>query len=1372
MKRNTFCLSVLLLAGIVSLLAALDVAHADGAPGHEAPTIEWIRVYLNPDTEWRHHRDPALPGRGDRHADYVPIDANGEPRNGTLIDENNDVNSAVPALAGVGTKIAIAIRLNNVTNVGAPINAAFNSGGPSASDRGLNALLTINRVLEPWDADNNRWGVFSENHAKFTAVYVYTVQAGDAHSTGDWLDKDASDRIIPFGTWYVRSKHHTYKHRPGLNNVNWSGTVYYPKVDGSVSSAPKALSIQINPAPRGPAPSRYHKVRQECLVHHRKYGDIYTAACELVHDHGWALPTGANAVTLANSPRAAYYRAGDTMEFSVTFNEEVIVTGIPTMNVRADGFNADAEYTSGSGTNTLTFQWTVQEGQHTFGGLGSAHGLRRIGEGKITDRAGHEVARIPGVHHSVALGLETQFRSFFSGQMLTATSEADPWLDPPGEHHAAYAQGIIKYLVDTTPATVWIPGVIKNGVTHREDRRIAVVNLDATYTDIPAMTADDFRAAVTESDVQTGAFDVEFRFFNVHGAADEVGTSFTGDDVEITGANVVRSEWDVETTYIGLDHRATNQWPPPGRSTPPGSLHVPGDAKNAASFLVYKATITPPTRGSFNGGEVQIRLPEGATQDIAGNPSLASNTLTVTVADLRPPVVIEPPTFVEKPEGEVYTLAEKISVEVTFDEENVVYVGDAPPYVTLYLGERTVANARHATWQRGSERSGSTKVTFAYPIQVGDSAASVSLDPSGVSIPRGTFVRDGDGNVLAGTAPLPVAPTERVKVLPTREETDTAFPEVTASRPPAIETPILPVFPIFEETAPKAAASEVPRSPVVFNELGNGSGDADDWLELRNVTGSAVSLKDWELSVVQDGKKEDTSLIVFPDVSVPADGLLLITNSAPDKTPLAAGDDIATSDVEKKGSPHLYLVNAGLSLPDDGKFLLILRNTKEKLGMNAAFVDVAGGGGSDTDAFVREQTGDYDTHVWPLQVLQAPGGDTEDALGAGKVWQRAKADIVGYHRDAWAESAFTGIGYDRKVTQSAATSGTPGYPNVAAKETATKGSVTFSEIMLDSAGGTLPQWIELYNNSKTEVLNLNRWQLEIQNVVSEDLVGRPIVTLTLGEKVIQPNQTLLIVAGPARASSDAYLPADRVYDLLALHEKNLRIKKPQDTFLSTEGFYLKLTDRNGELVDEVGNTDGDRRSDDAPAWAVPLSGAEGSRSSLIRRYTDGTSAAAPGRKRSSWVLAARVKKVASSRDALYWGDADDIGTPGHREGGALPVELSSFSVTRNDAGAVVLTWTTESEVDNAGFNLRRSEKRASGFTLLNPALIAGAGTTGERQTYTFTDTSAKPGIEYYYQIEEVAFDGKRETLVTRLLPGPVSAANRMLTTFGALKKRE
>ena len=1387
-----------LLFPIGLLLAALVILIGTGPEAQAQYQINNLRIYVNPDMvlpnedntpdpeNWVTWSGNQIDGKLARVDDFTE---------GTLSLENGGVeitameahNGANPVTANAGDIIAIAFKMTvtgtgqaTVGHVSVISLENWEIGGPTGtSPPSWMKTLGTSRNLE---LKNPNRPVPVTLPYSYTVVYLYKVRSGDRDDDGGWLrygnPPTNSQPFVRWGSGAVRA-------------ATYAGTIHYPKIDGRVSAYPTVESLTINAPPAGQSgPSRYHQVRQGCLEDHRKYGDIYTAACELVHDNGWALPTGPYAVTLANSPRAFYLRAGDPLEVKVKFSKAVQVdtANPPSFYVKFDGTPTECIYDSGTGTDELTFQLEggVSAGQKAFGAIEiGTEGFRRNTHADWRRRTAlpsneqRIIRDLFGREFDTGADLERQLWAFVS-EIPNLTDDPDIQNAatnlihlPVARYSDAYAFGIIKYLVDTIPETVWIPGIIKNGVTHIEDRRIAAVNLDASYTEIPAMTGADFREPVTESDVQTGPFDVEFRFFNEPGAiAGEVGESFTGDDVEITGADVVRSEWQVETIYIGLDNRATNQWPPSDRpGQPAGSAHKPGHAKNSGSFLVYKATVTPPTRGSFNGGVVQIRLPEGATHDIARNPSQASNTLTVTVADLRPPVVIEPPTFVEKPEGEVYTLAEKISVEVTFDEEDVVYVGDAPPYVTLYLGERTVANARHATWQRGSERSGSTKVTFAYPIQVGDTAESVSLDPSGVSIPRGTSVRDGDGNALAGTAPPPVAPTERVKELPTREETDTAFPETTVSRPPAIETDIVPVYPIFEVEEPKSAATDVPRSPVVFNELGNGSGDADDWLELRNVTGSAVSLKDWELSIVQDGKKEDTSLIMFPDASVPANGLLLITNSDPTAkgNPLAGGDNVETAEVETKGSSHLYLINAGLSLPDDGKFLLILRNATEKLGLNEAFVDVAGGGGSDTDAFVREQTGDYDTHVWPLQVLQAPGGDTEDALGSGKVWQRAKADIVGYHRDAWAESAFTGIGYDRKVTESAATSGTPGYPNGAVKtEAATpKGSVTLSEIMFDSAGGTLPQWIELYNNSKTDAINLNRWELEIQNVDSEDLIGRPIVTLTLGEKVIQPNQTLLIVAGPARASSDSYLPADRVYDLLALHEKNLRIKRARDTFLSTEGFYLQLSDRNGNLVDEVGNRDSDRRSDDAPAWALPLSFEEGSRSSIIRRYDKGV--ALPGRKRASWVLASRIKPFDES---LHYGHAEDIGTPGHREGGALPVELSSFSMTRTEAGAVVLTWTTESEVDNAGFNLRRSEKRASGFTLINPALIAGAGTTGERQMYTFTDTSAKPGVEYYYQIEEVAFDGKPETLVTRLLPGPVSASNRMLTTFGEVKQLE
>ena len=852
-----------------------------------------------------------------------------------------------------------------------------------------------------------------------------------------------------------------------------------------------------------------------------------------------------------------------------------------------------------------------------------------------------------------------------------------------------------------------------------------------------------------------------------------------------------------ENTTLVTTLEATDEDEPPTDADEPDVVtYTLGDTADKAAFeidedtneLRFKAmpdfenpadkaveNMIDPARNSPAGDNVYI-VAVTATSGEGARLLEKTQWLTITVADVKEPLV-ERFALVPPPSG-IWTPGSEIRFKVTFDDDGVDIPANLArenrPFLTFYLGERTAANSRRAYWQERRDGN-STIVTFAYEVQADDFATAITVDEElGITVPPGVTIQNGSG-AAAATTPVreedPGASAGQSRLdfpvsQPARQTGGGAqpAPSPTLTQDIFVGVPLL----IPETVDEKFAASSVPRTPLIFNEFGNGTDAINDWLELRNVTGAAVSLKDWELSVVQNGEKKDVSLIVFPDVSVPANGLLLLTHSAPDDTRLAAGDDIA-SDGKNGGLAHLTLVNSGLTLPDDGKFLLILRNAKEKLGENEAFVDVAGGGGSGTDAFIREQEGKYDTYVWPLQVLQAPGEDTAAALGAGQVWQRAKADIVGYHKDAWTEAAFTGLGYDRPVSKSAATAGTPGYPNGAVKETAAtpKGSVTFSEIMFDSGGGTLPQWVELYNRSKTEVLNLNRWKLEIQNVDSEELIGRPIVRLTLGEKLLQPNQTVLIVAGEARASSSAHLPADRIYNLFELHQKNLRVKTPRDTFLSTEGLYLKLTDRDGKLVDEVGNTDGDRRSDDAPAWALPVSDVEGARSSLIRRYDKGI--ALNGKERASWVLAANIRAIDGD---LYYGHATDRGTPGWRAGGALPVELSRFSVARNDAGAVVLTWATESEVDNAGFNLRRSERRDGRFTLVNAALIAGAGTTGERQTYTFTDTSAKPGVEYYYQLEEVSFVGKPQLLSMRLLRGPVSAANRQLRTFGEVKRRE
>ena len=317
--------------------------------------------------------------------------------------------------------------------------------------------------------------------------------------------------------------------------------------------------------------------------------------------------------------------------------------------------------------------------------------------------------------------------------------------------------------------------------------------------------------------------------------------------------------------------------------------------------------------------------------------------------------------------------------------------------------------------------------------------------------------------------------------------------------------------------------------------------------------------------------------------------------------------------------------------------------------------------------------------------------------------------------------------------------------------------ITISEIMVASNDGSLPQWIELHNRSNTHAVNLKGWKLEIQNYRSENFNGHQNITITLKEKSINPQETLLIVSKQGRSSNN--FQNEQIYNLSTLHP-NL-----QDIVLSEEGFYLKLSNAAGELIDEVGNLDGKGSTNDKPAWSLPRSLTEdGVRASMVRRHNEGVPRL--GTDASGWISA--VNTNLDTGTTTYYGHPDDIGAPGIESGGALPVQLSRFRAELTNVG-VIVKWATESELDNAGFYILRSQTKKGKFKVINPTMIQGAGTTSERHNYTWTDTTAKPNVVYYYQIEDISHAGVRKQLATVRLRGLVSASGKLTTMWGDLK---
>ncbi len=86
--------------------------------------------------------------------------------------------------------------------------------------------------------------------------------------------------------------------------------------------------------------------------------------------------------------------------------------------------------------------------------------------------------------------------------------------------------------------------------------------------------------------------------------------------------------------------------------------------------------------------------------------------------------------------------------------------------------------------------------------------------------------------------------------------------------------------------------------------------------------------------------------------------------------------------------------------------------------------------------------------------------------------------------------------------------------------------------------------------------------------------------------------------------------------------------------------------------------------------------------------------------------------------------------------GIIPVELSSFNANVKN-NSVNLFWTTESESNNFGFEIQRSNNKIN-FSKID--FIQGQGTTSLSHSYNYTDSPLPPG-EYFYRLKQIDTDG-------------------------------
>ena len=532
----------------------------------------------------------------------------------------------------------------------------------------------------------------------------------------------------------------------------------------------------------------------------------------------------------------------------------------------------------------------------------------------------------------------------------------------------------------------------------------------------------------------------------------------------------------------------------------------------------------------------------------------------------------------------------------------------------------------------------------------------------------------------------------------------------------------------YKATATPHAADSVVISEIMWGSdasLGGADAAKSQWIELYNPGADAISIDKYEW-VLAFSAGAGTASTTF--------GLTLIdtvSNASPYfEAPGSSGATQASRQVDVKGN-----------------------------------VDIAG---KATEQVVGAITEDFNLASLTSMYRKIDGATVESGTSAAS-WAASSADGT---------LNLSGL---RAGTPGAATPYTvpvpPTEPEPTPKPTApvaTAADLMITEIMIASNEGRFPQWIEITNGSVGEV-SLMGWVAGIDNDSADADVIAPSLGIKLDGVTLDAGQSALVVSKmsnrnsgvAARAKKDANtgaLDSNRIIDASS------QVNPPTATYslLSEMAFRislespLPLTGGIADRGDVVGNLGG--------GWELPMS--EEGRSSLIRREM-GDSGEIMGTDAAGWVLASETGLGGAYVETFY-GDKDDVGTPGYNAGGALPVELSGFGAKRDPlTGTVVITWATQSELNNAGFFIKRSQQKDGKFVIVNPTMIAGAGTTAEKQSYTYTDATADPNIVYYYQIEDVSLDGNRQTLTrAHRLKGHVGAAGKATTTWGELKEQQ
>ena len=268
-------------------------------------------------------------------------------------------------------------------------------------------------------------------------------------------------------------------------------------------------------------------------------------------------PAVFGASILSSPQEGETYGVGESIRAEVRFDEAVTVTGSPQLALTVGANTRQAAYGSGSGTNALTFAYTVQPTDADTDGISVAATALALNGGSIVDSGGQSAGLGLGAH---ALSAQSGHKVDGSVDRAPAVSGAAVTSTPAGG--GAYRAGEAIEVTVTYNEPVTVAGSPQLALSVGSGARQAGYQRCSGDPGDPAGTC---RRLVFRYEVQSGDA----------GAVSTGALALNGGSVEDSGSNAAGLVLGDHAVGAGAGHQAAGAAPPRGGGTPPPPNRAP-----------------------------------------------------------------------------------------------------------------------------------------------------------------------------------------------------------------------------------------------------------------------------------------------------------------------------------------------------------------------------------------------------------------------------------------------------------------------------------------------------------------------------------------------------------------------------------------------------------------------------------------------------------------------------------------------------------------------------------------------------------------------------------------------------------------------------